>query len=201
LHFHRPQQGVIRIDGVPLNEIDQASWRAAIGVVGQDPHIFDDTVRANILYGKPDATSQEVEAAARSACADEFINAFPRGYDTIVGNHGVQMSGGQRQRLALARALVRNPDILIIDEAAGALDAATERALQNALNRLAKDRTVILVAHRLSMVERTDFAIVLEEGIAVQEGPPHTLLGLEGAYAKMFRIAPRAETVAAEDAR
>jgi ATP-binding cassette, subfamily B, bacterial MsbA len=190
LRFHKPQQGLIRVDGMPLSDIDPAAWRAAIGVVGQDPYIFEDTISANIRYGRPDATPQEVEAVAHFAHADDFIQTLPHGYDTVVGNGETPLTGGQRQRLALARALLRNPNILLLDETANVLDGNSERAFQDALIRFARDRTVIVVAHRLSMIERADFAIVLEEGAAVQEGPPHTLLGLEGAYAKMFRSAP-----------
>jgi len=186
LCFQRPQQGRILVDDIPLSEFDVAPWRAGLGVVNQDPYIFDDTVAANLSYGSPSATKAEIVEAAQLACADDFIRTLPQAYDTIVGERGTQLSGGQRQRIALARALLRRPDILILDEATNALDAATERAFQRALAAYAKHRTVIIVAHRLATIEDADHVIVLEAGRIVEQGSPAALLKAGRAFARNF---------------
>ena len=186
LRFQRPQQGRILVDDIPLSEFDVASWRAGLGVVNQDPYIFDDTVAANLSYGSPSATKAEIVEAAQLACADDFIRTLPQAYDTIVGERGTQLSGGQRQRIALARALLRRPDILILDEATNALDATTERAFQRALAAYAKHRTVIIVAHRLATIEDADHVIVLEAGQVVEQGSPAALLKAGRAFARNF---------------
>jgi subfamily B ATP-binding cassette protein MsbA len=186
LRFQTPERGSIHVDGVDLSEIDMKSWRARIAIVSQDPYLFDETVRGNILYGRPDATEAELIEAARAACADEFIRLLPNGYDTKVGERGTQISGGQRQRLSLARALIRDPDILILDEATNALDAVTERELRSALMAHERPRTVVIVAHRLSMIEIADHAFVLEGGRLVEEGSPSELLRSGGKLAQIF---------------
>lgn len=186
LRFQRPQQGRILVDDIPLNELDTASWRAGLGVVNQDPYIFDDTVAANLSYGSPSATKAEIVEAAQLACADDFIRMLPQAYDTVVGERGTQLSGGQRQRIALARALLRRPDILILDEATNALDATTERAFQRALAAYAKHRTVIIVAHRLATIEDADHVIVLEAGRIVEQGSPTALLKAGRTFARNF---------------
>ena len=188
LGFHQPQRGAVLVDGVSLSDLDLASWRSRIGVVNQDAYIFDDTVKANILYGRLEASDDDVIAAARLACADDFINELAQGYDTVVGDRGTQVSGGQRQRLALARALIRDPHILILDEATNALDAVTERAFQDALKHFARDRTVIIVAHRLTMIDKVDQVIVIDDGSIVEAGEPHTLLRADGLFARMCRF-------------
>jgi subfamily B ATP-binding cassette protein MsbA len=193
LRFQEPQQGSIVVDNVPLAEIDVRSWRSRVAIVNQDPYLFDDTVRGNILYGRPDATEDEVIAAARLACADEFIRQLPHGYETLIGERGTQISGGQRQRLSLARALIRDADILILDEATSALDAVTERALQHALKKTGSKRTTIIVAHRLSMIEMADHVIVLDNGCLVEQGSPAALLQRSGELARIFR--PEREAV------
>jgi ABC-type multidrug transport system fused ATPase/permease subunit len=186
LRFQKAQQGRILVDDIALSELDVTSWRAGLGVVNQDPYIFDDTVAANLSYGTPSATHAEIVEAAQLACADDFIRTLPQGYDTIVGERGTQLSGGQRQRIALARALLRHPDILILDEATNALDATTERAFQHALAAYAKHRTVIIVAHRLATIEDADHVIVLEAGRVVEQGPPAMLLKAGRAFARNF---------------
>lgn len=186
MRFQEPQQGAILVDGVALSEFDVKSWRTRVAIVNQDPYLFDDTVLANILYGRPEATPEDAFEAARIACADEFIRDLPNGYDTLIGDRGTQISGGQRQRLSLARALIRNAEILILDEATSALDAVTERALQQALKSSARKRTTIVVAHRLSMIEPADHCIVLEEGRLIEEGNPRVLLREGGALARIF---------------
>jgi subfamily B ATP-binding cassette protein MsbA len=188
LRFHEPQRGTIRIDGVPLGEIELSSWRSRLGVVSQDPYIFDDTIRANILYGRPESSDAELVAAACFACADAFIQQLPQGYETVVGERGTQISGGQRQRLALARALIRDPDILILDEATNALDTLTDRAFQEALLRFGRDRTVIVVAHRQALIEKADHVVVLEDGRVVEQGSPGFLLRAGGLYTRMFGV-------------
>jgi subfamily B ATP-binding cassette protein MsbA len=188
LRFHEPQRGTIWVDGVPLRDIEVSSWRSRLAVVSQDPYVFDDTVRANILYGRPESTDAEMVAAARLACADEFIRQLPLGYETVVGERGTQISGGQRQRLALARALVRDPEILILDEATNALDTLTDRAFQEALMRFGEDRTIIVVAHRQALIEKADYVVVLDEGRVVEQGEPRTLLQANGLYARMFGV-------------
>jgi ABC-type multidrug transport system fused ATPase/permease subunit len=185
LRFHEPQSGKILVDDASLTEFDVKTWRARLAIVNQDPYLFDDTVRGNILYGRPEASEEDLINAARTACADDFIRQLPNGYDTMIGERGTQISGGQRQRLSLARALIRNPEILILDEATSALDAVTERAIQQALK--SADRTVIIVAHRLSMVEIADHAVVLEDGSLVEEGAPSVLLKSGGKLASIFR--------------
>ena len=186
LRFQQPQQGRIVVDDTALNELNVASWRARLGVVNQDTYVFDDTVAANLAYGSPNATEADILDAARLACADDFIRALPDGYGTIVGERGTQLSGGQRQRLALARALIRHPDILILDEATNALDATTERAFQLALSAYSKQRTVIIVAHRLVTIESADHVIVLERGRVVEQGTPAALFKAGRAFARNF---------------
>jgi ABC-type multidrug transport system fused ATPase/permease subunit len=186
LRFYEPQHGEILTDGVPISEFDLASWRARLAVVSQDPYIFDDTVRANILYGRPQASETDMVHAAVLACADDFIRELPMSYDTKVGERGTQISGGQRQRLALARALIRNPDILILDEATNALDTLTERAFQEALQHFARHRLVFVVAHRLATIENADLIVVLDAGRVVETGKPRALLAAGSAFSQLF---------------
>jgi subfamily B ATP-binding cassette protein MsbA len=188
LRFHEPQQGTIWIDGLPLPEIETKSWRSRIAVVSQDPYVFDDTIRANILYGRPDASDAELAKAAHLARADEFIRELPSGYETVVGERGTQISGGQRQRIALARALIRDPEVLILDEATNALDAPTEDALGEALRGFAQTRTVIVVAHKLTMIDKAHHVVVLDGGKVVEQGNPRTLLAGDGYFAHIFRL-------------
>jgi ATP-binding cassette, subfamily B, bacterial MsbA len=190
LRFQQPEEGTITIDAIDLNELDLLSWRERIAIVNQDPYLFDDTVRANIRYGDLKASEDRLLEAARLACADEFIRQLPNGYDTLIGERGTQISGGQRQRLSLARALIRNPDILILDEATSALDAITERELRGAFTSSSGKRTVVIVAHRLSMIEMADHAIVLEDGKLVEQGRPDFLLRSGGKLTRMFRPDP-----------
>jgi subfamily B ATP-binding cassette protein MsbA len=189
LRFQRPQRGSVVVDGVPLDEIALADWRDRIGVVSQDPYVFDATIRANITFGRLEASESEMVEAARFAGADDFIRELPNGYDTIVGERGSQISGGERQRIGLARALLRDPDILLLDEATNALDTLTERAFQQTLKRFAESRAVVVVAHRLSTVLSADVALVLEDGKIVERGHPGQLLEAKGLFASMFSAA------------
>ena len=188
LRFRDPQRGRITVDGRPIEELDPVAWRSRLAVVSQDPYIFDETVRFNILYGRPDGNDVELVEAANLAYADAFIRRLPQGYDTLVGERGVRLSGGQRQRLVLARALVRSPDVLILDEATNSLDSITEKALQQALARFARDRTVIIVAHRLSTIERANHILVFDRGRLVEQDDFSSLLAANGLFARMYQL-------------
>lgn len=190
LGFQTPQSGEVRIGELALTEALAPAWRRHVGVVNQDPYIFDETVRANILYGRPEASEQDIIRAAKAVAADEFIQALPHGYDTRVGERAVQLSGGQRQRIALARALLRDPAILVLDEATNSLDGPTERVFQTTLKAFAQDRTVVVVAHKLSTVAIADHVMVLHEGRLVEQGPPAALLQARGPFARMFAASP-----------
>jgi ATP-binding cassette, subfamily B, bacterial len=192
LRLGDPWSGEILVDGIDLRAGQQRSWRAQIGIVFQENFLFNTTIRENIRLGRPSATDAEVEAAAAAAEVHAFIISQPRGYDTEVGERGGQLSGGERQRVALARAIVRNPRILVLDEATSALDPETEAAITRTLVRVARDRTVIAVTHRLSAVAQADRVFVLEHGRLVEEGAPDRLLEQDGVYAAMWRRQHRA---------
>jgi ATP-binding cassette, subfamily B, bacterial len=183
--FYSVSEGVITIDGVDINSMTQHSLRSQIGVVFQDAHLFNDTVRANIAYGRPHATADEVEAAARAAHAHHFIMDLPEGYDTIVRERGTRLSGGQRQRIAIARALLKNPPILILDEATSALDSESERLIQQALKTLLQGRTAFVIAHRLSTVRDADRIVVIKDGEIGEVGSHADLLARGGYYASL----------------
>ena len=186
--FHEPDSGEIRLDGVPLPRIARRSLRALIGVVSQDSVILNDSVHANIAYALPAASREEVAAAARAANAHEFIGALPAGYDTLLGERGTRLSGGQRQRLAIARALLRDPPILLLDEATSALDTESERQVQDAIARLMRHRTVLVVAHRLATVLDADEILVLDGGRLVERGSHSALLAENGLYRRLFEL-------------
>ncbi len=184
--LHDVQAGAITLDGVDLRDVSVASLRAAIAYVGQDTLLFDDTIAANIRMGRPDATEAELHAAAQAAAAG-FIAELPQGFATPVGPSGGRLSGGQRQRVALARALLRNPRVLLLDEATSALDAESEALVQEALFRLRRGRTTIIVAHRLSTVRDADLVVVMAEGRAVEQGTHVALMQRDGLYARLVR--------------
>jgi ATP-binding cassette, subfamily B, bacterial len=185
--LYAPTSGRILVDGTDIRELAQRSLRKQLGVVLQDPHLFNDTVHANIAYGRPDATRTEVEAAARAAHAHEFIADLPEGYDTIVKERGSRLSGGQRQRIAIARALLKDPPVLIFDEPTSALDAESESVIQDALRTLLKGRTALIVAHRLSTVADADRIVVLRDGKIAEMGTHAELVERGGPYARMVK--------------
>lgn len=188
LRFYDPDSGVIRLDGHDLKDLSRADFRRSVALVPQDPAIFADTARANIRFGRPDATDDEVEAAARAAAAHDFLTALPQGYDTYVGERGVMLSGGQKQRIAIARAILRDAPILLLDEATSALDAESERAVQSAVEALAEGRTTIVVAHRLATVKQADRILVFDEGRIVATGTHASLVADGGLYARLARL-------------
>ncbi|WP_118135273.1 ABC transporter ATP-binding protein/permease [Oceanicella sp. SM1341] len=195
--FYDTWSGRVSIDGQDLRDVTQESIRAAIGVVPQDTVLFNDTVGYNIAYGRPGATREEVEEAARAARIHAFIQSLPEGYDTLVGERGLKLSGGEKQRVGIARTLLKNPRILLLDEATSALDTGTERGILESLREAGRGRTVITIAHRLSTVVHADRIVVIEAGQVVEQGTHDALLARGGRYAGMWQAQNRVETAAA----
>jgi subfamily B ATP-binding cassette protein MsbA len=191
--FHDPTGGQILMDGVPLTSLSRRSLRTLMGVVSQDTVLLNDTVLANISYGSPGATREQIEAAAQAANAATFIAALPGGYDAMLGERGTRLSGGQRQRIAIARALLRDPPILILDEATSALDTESERLVQQAIERLMQQRTVLVIAHRLATVRDADEIVVLDAGRLAERGTHEDLLRTGGLYRRLYDLQFRSE--------
>ena len=188
LRLYEVREGAVRLDGVDVRELDFASLRGAIGLVAQDVFLFHGTVRENVAYGRPDADDAALERAAELAEAREFIEALPDGWETIIGERGQKLSGGQRQRLALARAFLEDPPVLVLDEATSAVDNETEAAIQRSLERVAEGRTTLVIAHRLSTVRRAHRIHVLDAGEVVESGTHEELLALGGLYAALWQV-------------
>ncbi len=191
--FYDPTGGRVCVDGYDLREVTLASLRAQIGLVPQETQLFSGTVRENLRYGKLDASDAELEAAARAANAEEFIGRLPQKYDTLVGERGVKLSGGQRQRIAIARAILKDPRLLLLDEATSSLDSESEGLVQEALERLMRSRTTVIIAHRLSTVHRADRIAVLDQGRLIELGNHGELMALDGLYARLYRMQFRNE--------
>lgn len=188
LRFYDPQGGAVRLDGIDLRELSRDDFRGYVALVPQDPVIFADTARENIRFGRPGASDAEVEQAAIAAAAHDFLVKLPQGYDTYVGERGVMLSGGQKQRIALARAILRDAPVLLLDEATSALDAESERLVQAAVDDLTRDRTTIVVAHRLATVKKADRIVVFDEGRIVAQGTHDALVAEGGLYARLARL-------------
>jgi len=196
--FYDVAAGTVRIDGQDIRDVTQASLRAAIGVVPQDTVLFNDTIYYNICYGRPEATREEVEQAARLARIHDFIMALPLGYDSMVGERGLKLSGGEKQRVAIARTILKNPHILLFDEATSALDTRTEQEIQRSLEEVSRGRTTLVIAHRLSTIINADEIVVLDRGRVAERGRHAELLARNGLYADMWR---RQQEAAAEAER
>ena len=186
LGLFQPSSGRIEVDGTDINEYDMKSWLSRIGFVSQDPFIYHSTIWENITLGSKNYSRENIIKAARMAAADSFIMEFPDRYDTIVGERGMKLSGGQQQRIAIARAILRNPEIIILDEATSALDNISEKAVQSAINAISRNRTVIIVAHRLSTVQNADKIVFLRDGVIVEEGSHDELISKNGFYKNMY---------------
>ena len=198
--FYDVTSGAVRIDGQDLREVTQTSLHAQIGVVPQDTVLFNDTIRYNIAYGKANATEEEIVAAARAARIHDFVTRLPEGYETKVGERGLKLSGGEKQRVGIARTLLKNPPILILDEATSALDTQTERSIQESLAEMGQGRSVITIAHRLSTIADSDCILVLDDGRVVERGTHEELLALEGRYAALWARQSAEEEEAAKAA-
>jgi ATP-binding cassette, subfamily B, bacterial MsbA len=191
LRFYEATEGAILIDGQSISSVSRKSLRQQTAYVGQDVYLFRGNIRENIAFGKIGATEEEMVAAAKAACAHDFIMSFPLGYDTPVGEHGTQLSGGQRQRIAVARALIRNAPIILLDEATAALDSESEKQVQEAIEHLCQNRTTIVIAHRLHTITHADAILVVEGGEIVERGQHDELLRRNGRYASFFRLQHR----------
>jgi ATP-binding cassette subfamily B protein/subfamily B ATP-binding cassette protein MsbA len=189
--FYDPQGGAIELDGIDLRKIDADSYRRILGIVEQDTFLFDGTITENLAYGKRDATQEEITEAARKANAHDFIVELERGYDTLIGERGVRLSGGQRQRLTIARAILADPKILILDEATSNLDTESERIIQASLRTLMSGRTSFVIAHRLSTVASAHRIVVIDDGRSIEEGTHEDLMARSGPYRRMVELQTR----------
>ncbi len=192
-HFYDIESGEILIDGKNINKITRSSLRANIGIVQQDVYLFNASIKDNILYGRPDATEEEIIEAAKRANIHDYVMSLEHGYDTEIGERGVRLSGGQKQRLSIARVFLKNPPVLILDETTSALDNATEILIQSALDELCRGRTTIVVAHRLSTIKNADEIAVISDGKIIEQGDHDALLAAGGAYSELYRLQFKAD--------
>lgn len=186
--FYDPQEGVVSIDGKPLTGVTLKSLRGHMGIVSQDIVLLNGTIRENIVYGKQGATDEEIEAAARAASAHDFIMSFPHGYEAQIGERGVKLSGGQKQRISIARAILKNPRLIILDEATSSLDTESEKSIQDALTYLLEGRTCLVIAHRLSTIQKADNIYVLDKGVIIEYGTHDSLLRQQGKYSQLYEL-------------
>jgi ATP-binding cassette subfamily B protein len=191
--FYEVSGGCITIDGQELSSVTQESLRQAIGIVPQDTVLFNDTIRYNLAYGRPSATRQEIDEAARMAHIAEFIESLPEGYETVVGERGLKLSGGEKQRVAIARAILKRPRILVFDEATSSLDTKTEQAIQETLREVARDHTTLVIAHRLSTVVDADRILVMDQGRVREQGSHRELIAMGGLYEHMWQLQQQEE--------
>jgi ATP-binding cassette subfamily B protein len=191
--FYDIEKGQVTIDGQDIRDVTQASLRSAIGVVPQDTVLFNDTIKYNIRYGRPEASDEEIIEAAKMAQIDSFIRAMPQGYDTMVGERGLKLSGGEKQRVAIARTILKSPPILMLDEATSALDSHTEKEIQDALDKVSRDRTTLVIAHRLSTIVHADRILVFEAGRVAEQGTHAELIAKGGLYASLWNRQRQAE--------
>jgi ATP-binding cassette subfamily B protein len=189
--FYDVSEGTIELDGIDIRQLRIGDYRRQIGLVLQEPFLFFGTIADNIAYGLPQASREEIVAAARAAHAHEFILRMPQGYDSLVGERGQGLSGGERQRISIARALLINPRILILDEATSAVDTETEKEIQRALDNLVRGRTTIAIAHRLSTLRKADRLVVMDKGVVVEEGTHDVLIQAQGAYWRLYEAQQR----------
>ena len=188
MRYYEPTEGKILLDGVDLKDINIQSLRRHTGIVLQDPFLFRDTIANNIAYGNPDVSIEQIIEAAKVANAHDFISKLPDGYDTHLGERGIGLSGGERQRISIARAIIRDPNILILDEATSAVDTQTEKLIQEAIDRLVQNRTTIIIAHRLSTLRKADKIVVLEDGRIAEVGTHNELMKKRGKFYKMIQM-------------
>ena len=188
LRLYAPREGIIFIDGMDIKNYQRESLRREIGIVLQDSLLLGATINENISYGKPDATQEEIEEAARQAHAHDFITALPDGYETILGERGSTLSGGQRQRISLARAVIKRPSILILDEPTSSVDTESEILIRKAIDELQKGKTMLIIAHHLSSIKDSDHILVLKDGEIIEQGTHDQLLSLNGYYSELFRL-------------
>lgn len=186
--FYDVQEGAVLVDGTDIKDVKLSSYRKLFGLVTQDNILFNDSIRNNISLGKPDATLEEVQAAAKVANAHDFIMELPNQYDTNIGEAGGKLSGGQKQRISIARAVLKNPPIMILDEATSALDTESERFVQDALENMMENRTSLVIAHRLSTIQKADWIVVMEKGKIMEQGTHHELLSRNGIYKKLVEL-------------
>jgi subfamily B ATP-binding cassette protein MsbA len=188
MRFYEPAEGSVLIDGKDIKDFTLSSLRSHIGIVPQETLLFNESIRYNIVYGRKEASEEDIVSAAKAANAYQFISRMPKGFDTMIGERGVRLSGGERQRLAIARAILKNPPILILDEATSSLDAESEKLVQEAIENLMVNRTVIMIAHRLSTVKKANRIIVIDKGVIVEQGDHEKLISQEGVYSRLHNL-------------